>query len=834
MPVTATQRSLAVGTLNVRSLSFKLGAVLELANSQDLSLLCLQETRIGSDSVNAVRTTAKSAGYQLFLGSQTCDAGGSPYAGVSFLSRWPATAVVVPDDVHQPGRVAALRLHRHQARPLLFISVYLQASDACEAASLLDKVFAWAASLGEEWCIAGDFNLLKSHWPTSYALASGSLYDADAVAGDPSNLPGTRRNEQGKLTGRVIDYMLHCPALHVLQREQHRGVADHDLVTYSVQMCAQEACYSWPRRPAVVRTATPSEDEWAAAWEVHGPAFEQGLRDNDVDSAWAALSAAFVTLLGRSGSTAAPHDSRAPVQSLPTPQPRAPTFQSISERRLRRLFRRAGELVRNGPQPDLLRNLRRDVRDLAPDFPALLHQDWGTAEAAQNVLQIANEVASQDAAYRVQTWKARVTEDTSRLARWIKGQTPDDPPHDAATLPWTAPVHPQLQAQQERDRWHALWCPPDADRPDMDSFARLRRFVPPSVPFSLPQLTAEMLSHQAKKAAKRAPGLDGWAASSLSLLGDAAFQKLAALWRAILRIGVVPAAWKHVKITLIAKPDRSWRPLAIASIAYRLGMACLIKACRPWFDTWADPELLGGVAGRSIHDLHADLFEDMRVARSSRAPFLGVKQDVKKCFDSVWVQLALDAWTWLGAPQELTQVIHNFYLGQRRWLTVRGHVAPQPVSPDRGLLQGCPASVGLLNGLMLLWARRLRHFHPQLKQFIYLDDRTAWTCGHAAVANMCDALETAAETDRALGFSVHPDKRACWALRPQERREAAQSPEVLGPVVDRFKLLGIYDRICRATGQVEGSRIGELIRSRARRIGMAARGLAVRRVLLQS
>ena len=41
----------------------------------------------------------------------------------------------------------------------------------------------------------------------SAALASGLLYDMDEVGG-PNALQGTHRNHAGKLTGRVIDYML--------------------------------------------------------------------------------------------------------------------------------------------------------------------------------------------------------------------------------------------------------------------------------------------------------------------------------------------------------------------------------------------------------------------------------------------------------------------------------------------------------------------------------------------------------------------------------------------------------------------------------------------------
>ena len=59
----------------------------------------------------------------------------------------------------------------------------------------------------------------------------------------------TRRHHDGFLTGTVIDYMLHSPALNVRSRVQVQAVADHDLVYYSLPILGQPARLSWPPRP---------------------------------------------------------------------------------------------------------------------------------------------------------------------------------------------------------------------------------------------------------------------------------------------------------------------------------------------------------------------------------------------------------------------------------------------------------------------------------------------------------------------------------------------------------------------------------------------------------
>ena len=206
--MTSPPSCLRVGTLNVRSLSFKLGSVLAVARAHHLHALCLQETCLGQDALPAGCQTVSQAGYAFHAGAQALNSCGAPYAGVSFLTRWPAQAVTLPAWPDAAGCVAALCVFWPRARPLLRVRVRLHASDAFAAASLLDLVLSWAASLKKGFCVAGDFNLLKSHWPMSHALAAGQLFDADDVAGDPAQLPGTHRNAEGVLTGRVIDFLL--------------------------------------------------------------------------------------------------------------------------------------------------------------------------------------------------------------------------------------------------------------------------------------------------------------------------------------------------------------------------------------------------------------------------------------------------------------------------------------------------------------------------------------------------------------------------------------------------------------------------------------------------
>ena len=87
--MTESPASLSVGTLNVRGLARKLPAVLQLAKTHNLHVLCLQETNLSQDSLPAVAQAAATAGWAFHEGSQTANQRGAATAGVAFLTAWP-------------------------------------------------------------------------------------------------------------------------------------------------------------------------------------------------------------------------------------------------------------------------------------------------------------------------------------------------------------------------------------------------------------------------------------------------------------------------------------------------------------------------------------------------------------------------------------------------------------------------------------------------------------------------------------------------------------------------------------------------------------------------
>ena len=132
--------NLRVGTMNVRSLSGRLGGVFDLAAKQSIDVVCLQETRVNHDSWTAITMTAKKLGWQTFPGVQYLDSAVSVTGGTLIFSKWPARLVRIPETVQWHSRAMAIKLHRLGQRPLLLVNVYLHASNSTHAGQCLDSI----------------------------------------------------------------------------------------------------------------------------------------------------------------------------------------------------------------------------------------------------------------------------------------------------------------------------------------------------------------------------------------------------------------------------------------------------------------------------------------------------------------------------------------------------------------------------------------------------------------------------------------------------------------------------------------------------------------------
>ena len=81
-----------------------------------------------------------------------------------------------------------------------------------------------------------------------------------------------------------------------------------------------------------------------------------------------------------------------------------------------------------------------------------------------------------------------------------------------------------------------------------------------------------------------------------------------------------------VRIALLHKSDGGMRPLAVASVVYRVCMSATCQALR----SWAPPELHGGIPTRGMEGVHALIFGD-REDQLTTGALAGFKADVQRC-----------------------------------------------------------------------------------------------------------------------------------------------------------------------------------------------------------
>ena len=810
-----------VGTLNVRTLSGRLPAVLELAAHANLDILCLQETRLQDESVKAATAAARAASWQFVPGPQLEDSQGKPRAGVAFLSQWPMEVVAGPEDPRCRGRFMVAKVHRPSCRPYLL--AYLPAASVTEAGYLAAFLIEWLKASGEDFAVLGDFNLEVSRWPLSSACSSGALVCWDDLHVLESR--GTHRDSEGELTGYTIDFGLGTRGLVTLGRVQMRGPADHDLVAYDLQVAKRPVLHTWTR----YRPLSPTEAvaAWQSAWAGVAEHFAQCLAAGRVDAAWQALSGAAEIALARDDKGQyCPRAALGGPRQVAAHSGKAPSFQSLAERRLRRLARRAAELAKQPTNTELARRILAAKRDFAEVWPQV---PLGTAAAAQHFQNAADAVANACRDRRIARWKREIQEDASKLTAWISQAVPvEDPPeHQQVSDP-----DPGAQAKEWAEVWRQQWCPETI--PTIEPVAKLCAGIgAPAAEWELPPTSPTALQARAKQSRKRAEGLDGWRPAHFAGLGFSFFQALGLLWDVCLRDQALPQAWKQVRVCLIPKAAGGRRPLSVATAAWRLCMAVTMRSLRGWVRSWIPDELCGGVPDASIHTVHSALFQDLFAARRAHQVLAGCKVDIRRCFDSVCPQIATWIWRWLGAPRTVCGILDLFYEQQVRWMSVRGAFCAQAVPTTCSLLQGCPGSPCLLNSLMAVWVRALRNSVPAIRVAVFLDDRTLWHTGPQAVATVVQAMNAAKPIDAALGLTVHRDKLESFASTQPAREALFEEAVLVGTPQDTFRLLGVTYNM-RSDSCASASKVTEVMRRRAKRITMAARSVSLRIALLTS
>ena len=200
--------------------------------------------------------------------------------------------------------------------------------------------------------------------------------------------------------------------------------------------------------------------------------------------------------------------------------------------------------------------------------------------------------------------------------------------------------------------------------------------------------------------------------------------------------------------------------------------------------------------------------------------------DFCKAFDSLEPAIALHALGQWGFAGSALQLLEHQWRSQVRWSCVGGSVAPEPLHGARGLPQGDPFAPLALAAALQPVLSRCQGRYPDVKQVLFLDDRTF------AASTLDRVLAVVDDWDvfgRISGMRTNNDKTQIWgrtqatAVALQGRHPAVKDEgEVLGlswacPADAKLKLKRpVWTRFGRKPSGLVCSRSVKVIDFRAR------------------
>ncbi|CAN1844985.1 Transposon TX1 uncharacterized 149 kDa protein [Linum perenne] len=243
--------------------------------------------------------------------------------------------------------------------------------------------------------------------------------------------------------------------------------------------------------------------------------------------------------------------------------------------------------------------------------------------------------------------------------------------------------------------------------------------------------------------ANKAPGPDGFNPGFYQYFWDLIGDDIYEAGKGWLERGEIPVEAQDTNIVLLPKVDdpkavKDWRPISLCNVLYRVVAKVLANRLRGVVEELISPEQAAFIKGRSIMDNIMIAFETlhtMKLRRSAKEAEMAVKIDISKAYDRV-------EWPYLEA------VMRKMRFGERwvRWMmmcvrSVSYHVVVNdnqvgPITPTRGLRQGCPLSPFLfilcaegLSALLKDAARKgeihgvaVRHRAPKVNHLLFADD----------------------------------------------------------------------------------------------------------------
>ena len=508
-------------------------------------------------------------------------------------------------------------------------------------------------------------------------------------------------------------------------------------------------------RPAITRTESVTEESFLEAFHQHESAFREAEARCDAGSMWTITSNLAEKLLAEETKGHARSKEPKIVQSPNTG--RDTDLGTVVLRKLHNLRSKAHFAKKHPDQENVLKRLRTLQEDLARSLPVLHELNVMTTEGTQQLEQIISERENDEQKRRLGRWQHSMQEDDRACMKWLCLTSKEEKVAAGKDDAW-----PQTLVQEEADKWQEIWNEEPPPASNVDSY--LHMLTPDERTGAPSELTIDVtrntMHKRLQKMLQKAGGADGWLPRDIALLPKCWFALMSRTWNVVLKGSEVPSTWAQIKVGLIPKHDGTgnFRPIGVAAVAWRLGMAEIIHMHRTWLQRVLDPDICSG-PDRDPCELVDRLEAQLTDAKEGGQPLCAAQIDLSKCFDRVDPQRSLRILRYMGVQETVLGAIGSFYRQRKMFMQMGGAVAG-PISTKRGLLQGCPASVLLLLVDMNIWIKFVKQSSPNTEIGVCADDRTLWARGAHARTDVAAAAEASAKYDREAGWKWNEGKGA--------------------------------------------------------------------------
>ena len=410
---------------------------------------------------------------------------------------------------------------------------------------------------------------------------------------------------------------------------------------------------------------------------------------------------------------------------------------------------------------------------------------------------------------RTKAWKQKLRSNTSHSYKWLKNKSKHIPVNIAVTEQGTtANTHAHLDSTSKV--WMRIYQQHKNGEPSMHSFlenygANMRR-----ANINLQNINASDISKAISRMRPSAAGMDHLLPYEL---------KVACLWCPSINSSIAdlfsligPQELTKGAVSFLPKPCEScpqadnFRPLTILSSLYRLWAKIRHdQLCEYWLPLWKPAYAYGLKQSHAADALAFQTCFEITEAMHQGYFSAGISYDMKKCFDSIPVNLVLQVFNFRGADSKIFKALDGFYKHHEKFFRLEGAYTTA-FRPSNGIVQGCPLSMLLLTCLISTWLEHVHASNCNGTAHSYADDISLWaksrrkldlcslirnmrdltakfitrsgmtmnlskcfTFGHKCVLDTIPAIQSHKSQFRLVGGSIKLDNKSSWTKLEEGR-----------------------------------------------------------------